>query len=66
MIILRLFLVLVLLVLVISGGMYFLTRQRRYLDFAMRTLKFAVMLLMVFALLFILERYVLVGWKILV
>ena len=65
MIILRLFMVLVILLLVISGGMYFLTRQRRYLDFAMRTLKFAVMLLLVFALLFILERYVLVGWKVL-
>ncbi|MDH4216306.1 MAG: hypothetical protein OEV26_05520 [Gallionella sp.] len=65
MIILRLFIVLILLLLVISGGMYVFTRQRRYLDFAMRTLKFAVMLLLVFALLFILERYVLVGWKIL-
>lgn len=65
MIILRLFIVLVILVLVISGGMYFLTRQRRYLDFAMRTLKFAVMLLLILALLFILERYVLVGWKVL-
>lgn len=66
MIILRLFVVLVLLVLVISGGMYFLTRQRRYLDFAMRTLKFSVLLLLILALLFVLERYVLVGWKILV
>lgn len=65
MIILRLFVVLVVLVLVISGGMYFLTRQRRYLDFAMRTLKFAVMLLLILALLFILERYVLVGWRVL-
>lgn len=65
MIILRLFIILVILLLVVSGGMYFLTRQRRYLDFAMRTLKFAVMLLLVFALLFVLERYVLVGWKIL-
>jgi hypothetical protein len=65
MLILRLFIVLVTLLLVVSGGMYFLTRQRRYLDFAMRTLKFAVMLLLVLALLFILERYVLVGWRVL-
>ncbi len=65
MIILRLFIVLIVLLLVISGGMYVLTRQRRYLDFAVRALKFAVMLLLVFALLFVLERYVLVGWRVL-
>lgn len=65
MLILRLFIVLVILLLVISGGMYIFTRQRSYLDFAMRTLKFAAMLLLVFALLFVLERYALVGWKIL-
>ncbi len=65
MIILRVFIVLVVLLLVISGGMYVLTRQRSYLDFAVRALKFAVMLLLVFALLFVLERYVLVGWRVL-
>jgi len=65
MLILRLFLILVTLLLVVSGGMYFLTRNRGYLDFALRTLKFAVMLLLVFALLFVLERYALVGWKVL-
>lgn len=66
MIILRLFIVLVVLLLVISGGMYIFTRKRNYLDFALRTMRFAVLLLLVFALLLILERYVLVGWKILV
>ena len=65
MIIVRLFLVVVVLLLVISGGLYILTRQRQYLDFAIRTLKFAVMMLLVLALLFVLERYVLVGWKVL-
>jgi len=65
MIILRLFIVLVVLLLVVSGGMYVFTRKRSYLDFALRTMKFAVLLLLVFALLYILERYVLVGWKIL-
>jgi hypothetical protein len=65
MIILRLFVVLVILLLVISGGMYIFTRERRFLDFALRILKFAVLLLLVLALLFILERYVLVGWKVL-
>jgi len=65
MLILRLFLVLVALLLVVSGGMYIFTRNRRYLKFAWQTLRFAVLLLLVFAVLFILERYVLVGWKVL-
>lgn len=65
MLILRLFIVLVALLLVISGGMYIFTRNRRYLIFAWQTLRFAVLLLLVLALLFILERYVLAGWKIL-
>jgi hypothetical protein len=65
MLILRLFIVLVALLLVSSGGMYIFTRNRRYLDFARQTLRFAVLLLLVFALLFVLERYVLVGWRIL-
>ncbi len=65
MLILRLFLVLVTLLLVISGGMYIFTRDRRYLRFAWQTLKFSVLLLLVLGLLFILERYVLAGWKIL-
>lgn len=66
MLILRLSLLLVTLLLVISGGMYIFTRDRRYVKFAWQTLRFAVLLLLVFALLFILERYVLAGWKVLV
>lgn len=66
MLILRLLILLVTLVLVISGGMYIFTRNRRYLKFAWQTLRFTVLLLLVFALLFVLERYVLAGWKILV
>ena len=65
MLILRLFLVLVTLLLVLSGGMYVFTRNRRYLKFAWQTLRFAVLLLLVFAVLFVLERYVLTGWRIL-
>ncbi|MBI5626780.1 MAG: hypothetical protein HY935_06225 [Nitrosomonadales bacterium] len=65
MIILRLFIVLVALLLVISSGMYIFTRDHRYLKFAWQTLRFVLLLLSVFALLFILERYVLVGWKVL-
>ncbi|HEY4697743.1 MAG TPA: hypothetical protein VIH29_07035 [Gallionella sp.] len=65
MLILRLFLVLVTLLLVLSGGMYFFTRDRRYLKFAWQTLRFTAFLLLVFLLLFVLERYVLIGWRIL-
>ncbi|MEO8331182.1 MAG: hypothetical protein ABI479_02015 [Gallionella sp.] len=65
MLVVRLLIVLITLLLVLSGGMYLLTRDRRYLRFAWQTLRFTVFLLLVFALLFILERYVLVGWRIL-
>ena len=65
MLILRLFLVLVTLLLILSGGMYVFTRNRRYLKFAWQTLRFTVLLLLVFAVLFVLERYVLVGWRVL-
>lgn len=64
MLILRLFLVLVILLLVLSGGMYLLTRNRRYLQFAWQTLRFTTFLLLILALLFILERYVLAGWRV--
>ncbi|HUV99353.1 MAG TPA: hypothetical protein VMV88_04280 [Gallionella sp.] len=62
MLILRLVIMLVALLLVVSGGMYVFTRNRRYLEFASQTVRFTVLLLLVFALLFVLERYVLVGW----
>jgi len=62
MLILRLVIMLVALLLVVSGGMYIFTRNRRYLEFASQTVRFTVLLLLVFALLFVLERYVLVGW----
>ena len=63
MLILRLFLLLVTLLLVLSGGMYIFTRDRRYLKFSWQTLRFTVLLLLVFLLLVVLERYVLVGWR---
>ncbi|MDP1996460.1 MAG: hypothetical protein Q8J90_04630 [Gallionella sp.] len=65
MLILRLFLVLVTLLLVLSGGMYVFTRDRRYLKFAWQILRFAAVLLLLFAVLFVLERYVLTGWRVL-
>ena len=65
MLILRLFLILVTLLLVLSGGMYIFTRNRRYLKFAWQTVRFTALLLLLFAVLFVLERYVLVGWRVL-
>lgn len=64
MLILRLALILVTLTLVLSGAMYIFTRNRRYLKFAWQTVRFTVLLIMVFGLLFVLERYVLVAWRV--
>jgi type II secretory pathway component PulL len=63
--ILRLFFIVVALLVILSGGMYVFTRDRRYLKFAWQVLRFAVVLLLLFAVLFVLERYVLTGWRIL-
>lgn len=64
MLILRLVLVLFAVLLVLSGGMYIFTRNPRYLKFAWQTVRFAVLMILVFVLLFVLERYVLVAWKV--
>ena len=64
MLILRLLLILIALMLVLSGGMYIFTRNRRYLEFAWKTVRFTALLLLVFVLLFVLERYVLVAWRV--
>ncbi len=65
MILLRLLFILTALTLVLSGGMYVFTRDRRYLRFATQVLRLVMYLLLVLALLFVLERYVLTGWGIL-
>ncbi len=65
MLILRLSLILLALLLILSGGMYLFTRNRRYLKFARQTVRFAALLVGVFVLLFVLERYVLVAWRVL-
>ncbi len=65
MLMLRLFLILVTLLLILSGGMYVFTRDRRYLKFAWQILRFAALLQLLFAVLFVLERYVLAGWRVL-
>lgn len=65
MLIMRLVLIMVALLLVLSGGMYVLTRNRRYLRFATKTVRLTVLLILVFGLLYFLERYVLVAWQVL-
>ena len=64
MLILRLYLIMVALILVLAGGMYIFTRNRRYLKFAWQTVRFTLLLIIVFGLLFVLERYVLVAWRV--
>jgi hypothetical protein len=64
-ILLRLLFILVALILMLSGALYLFTGDRRYVRFAWQVVRFAIILLLVFALLFILERYVLAGWGIL-
>lgn len=66
MILLRLIFLLTILTLVFSGGMYAFTRDRRYLRFAGQVLRFVVFLLLVLGVLVVLERYVLVGWGVLI
>lgn len=66
MLILRLILMLAALSIVLSGGMYVVTRNRRYLRIAWQIVYLVIFLLLVFGLLFLLERYVLIGWHILV
>lgn len=65
MIIIRLLVVIVVLILVLSVGVYLYTRDRRYLRFAWQVFRLSVYVLLVFALLFVLERYVLVAWRVL-
>lgn len=65
MILFRLLFILVALVLVLSGGMYVFTRDQRYLVFSRQVLRLVVYLALLFALLFVLERYVLTGWGVL-
>ncbi len=65
MILLRLIFILTALTLVLSWALYVFTRDRRYLQFAWQVVRVVFFLLLLLALLFVLERYVLVGWGIL-
>ncbi len=65
MLVLRLLLILTALSIILTGGMYLFTRNRRYLNLAWKIVRFTVFALLIFAALYVLERYVLVGWRIL-
>lgn len=66
MLILRFILILAALSIILCGGTFLLTRNRRYLSLAWQIVQLLVFLLLLFGLLFLLERYVLIGWRILV
>ena len=63
MLILRLLFILSALAIVLSGGMYLFTNNRRYLSLAWQIARFVMFALLIFVVLFILERYVLIGWR---
>jgi len=66
MIVLRLLFILSAIAIVLCGGMYLFTNNRRYLILAWQIVRFVLFALLIFAALFVLERYVLIGWRILI
>lgn len=66
MIVLRLLGIVVVLILIMSIAAYFFTKDRRYLRFAWQVFRLTIYALLIFALLFVLERYVLVAWRVLI
>jgi len=63
MLILRLLFILSALAIALSGGLYLFTNNRRYLTLAWQIARFVMFALLIFVVLFILERYVLIGWR---
>ncbi len=66
MIIVRIFLIAVALLLVLNIAMYLLTRNPRYYRLAWQIARICAVLVALFALLYVLERYVLVAWRVLI
>lgn len=62
----RLVLLLSALLLAVSGLAYLFTRDPRYLIFINRIVRFLLFLLLVFAVLYVLERFGLVAWRVFV
>lgn len=61
MFIIRLMFILACIALIISGALYFLTGDKRYLKYVWNVLKFAVVLMALFGTLIVAERLLLVG-----
>ena len=53
------------LLIVVSFGAYIFTREQRYLRFAWQVVRFIVFALLVFGALYLLERFGLVAWRVL-
>ena len=66
MLILRLLLIFAAISIVLSGAMYLFTRNPRYKNLAWQIVRLVIFLLLIFGLLYLLERYGLAGWRILV
>jgi uncharacterized MnhB-related membrane protein len=65
MLILRFLIFIFVALLILSGVMYVFRRDPRYLTFAWQIIRFAVYILLAFGSLYILERFVLTGWRVL-
>jgi hypothetical protein len=62
---LRLLFIIAALVIVLSFGLFLFTRKQKFLRFAWQVVRFVVVLLLVFGVLYLLERYVLIAWRVL-
>lgn len=63
MLVLRLLVILAALAVALSAGVFLFTNNRRYLDLAWQIVRFVLFTCLIFAVLFVLERYVLIGWR---
>ncbi len=63
MLVLRLLFILSAIAMVVFGGLYLFTHNRRYLKIVWQIARFVVYAVLIFVLLYVLERYVLIGWR---
>jgi len=64
-VLIRLAVIFAALLIVVSFGAYIFTREQRYLRFAWQVVRFIVFALLVFGALYLLERFGLVAWRVL-
>ena len=65
MLIFRLLFILSALAIVLFGGMYLFSRNRRYLNLALKIASFVIFAFLILVVLYALERYVFIGWRVL-